>query len=126
MRGSRCSCWRSGCGQSSAPEPLQFADRVLVHRAFVRTQFSCLLQRIELGDTATDTAAGMAHPGALLGHAFQQFTVHLVLVLQTAHEAATWTADLLRVQGQLLVTGHAETDRRATLQPGGGARTTAA
>src|SRR5690625_1425622 len=119
MRGSRCSCWRSGGGEGAARGPIPLADREVVHRAFVRTQFSCLLQRIELGDTATDTAAGMAHPGALLGHAFQQFTVHLVLVLQTAHEAATWTADLLRVQGQLLVTGHADTDRRETLQPGG-------
>src|SRR5690606_30295340 len=110
----------------AATNAADLGGRELGHAALVRPQFHRAFQWVQFDDAAARAATVVARLGALARHALEQIAVHLVLVLQAAHEAPAWPADLLWVEGQLLISRHADAHGVEALQPGAGARAVAA
>src|SRR5690606_30045713 len=108
---------RAGSGPSSR----DLVGGVLLDGALVGTQLDGALERVELDDAPAVAALLVTAAPALLRHPLEQFLVHVVLVLQAAHQAATGTADLLGVERELLVAGHPYAHRAEALQPRGAA-----
>src|SRR5690606_29480733 len=98
----------------------------LLDGALVGLQLHRALQRVELDDAPAGAAAVVAGLGALARHALEQLAVHVVLVLQAAHQPPARPRDLLGVERQLLVARHADADGVEALQPGRAAGAVAA
>src|SRR5690606_28968723 len=84
------------------------------------------LDRVQLHDAAAGAAGLVAAAAALARHALEELAVHLVLVLQAAHQPPAGTRDLLGAPWELLVPRHPDAHRPEALQPGRAARAVAA
>ncbi len=105
---------------------LELLRRQLFVAALVVRHFDRAFKRVELDHAPARAGVGVAGFAALFGQVGEQVVVHIVFVLQTAHQASAGAADLFRVERQLLISGHPDRDGAKTLKPGRTARTAAA
>jgi hypothetical protein len=75
------------------------------------------LQGVQFRNLSAEArVVGAAHFRPLARQVFQEFFVHVVLVLQAAQQPAAGSRNLFGIQGQLLVSRHFDRDRREILQ----------